>query len=108
MHAMISSIGHLDSAAPAEVASAIGWDRATGTCTAACHGSSRPVWTTTGAAVCGACHGVPPSDASHTAAMKLSDCATCHPGSVDRTGYPIVTDGPNGPTSEHINGHVDL
>lgn len=106
--AMITTVGHIDSPAPAEVNAEIGWDRTTATCTASCHGTSRPTWTSTGAAVCGACHGIPPNDASHTPTMQLSDCATCHPGSVDATGYPIITSGPNGPTSEHINGHVDL
>lgn len=106
--ALTTSPGHLDSAAPAEVESAVGWDRTTGTCTVFCHGPSQPVWTTRGAAVCGACHGVPPVGSPHNPAMQLTDCVSCHPGSVDATGYPIVTNGPNGPTSEHINGHVDI
>jgi hypothetical protein len=105
---VVTSPGHIDSAGPAEVDPAIGWDRTTGTCTTSCHGPSRPVWTTTGGAVCGACHGIPPVSAGHTPDMKLTDCVHCHPGSVDANGYPIITNGPNGPTSEHINGHVDI
>jgi predicted CxxxxCH...CXXCH cytochrome family protein len=110
-HAVPSKIddpGHIDSAAPAEVDVALGWDRASATCTAWCHGAARPTWTKTGEAVCGSCHGIPPADSAHAPDLKLTDCATCHPGSVDASGYPIVTNGPDGPTSEHINGHVDL
>ena len=102
---MIEQAGHIDSAAPAEVDAALGWDRASVTCATWCHGAARPVWTRTGEAVCGSCHGIPPVDGAHAPTMQLTDCATCHPGSVDASGYPIVHDDL---TSEHINGHVDL
>jgi predicted CxxxxCH...CXXCH cytochrome family protein len=106
--AAIDSAGHIDSGPPAEVNAAIGWDRASVTCATWCHEDARPIWTKTGGATCGSCHGLPPADNMHLPTFQLTDCHTCHPGSVDANGFPIVTDGPNGPTSEHINGHVDL
>jgi hypothetical protein len=36
--------------------------------------------------------------------MRLTDCASCHPGTVDAFGNILVTD----QISEHINGVVDL
>ena len=103
--ATIDSPGHIDSPGPAIVDPSLGWDRTAQTCaSASCHGSSRPVWTSTGEVSCGSCHGIPPSDASHSPTMTLASCTTCHPGTVDAFGNIIVTDG----TSEHINGRVDL
>jgi predicted CxxxxCH...CXXCH cytochrome family protein len=101
-------LGHLDTGPPAEVDPAIGWERASATCAAWCHGAGRPAWTSTGEVFCGSCHGIPPADAAHAPGLRLTDCATCHPGAVDASGYPIVLNGPSGPTSEHIDGHVDL
>jgi predicted CxxxxCH...CXXCH cytochrome family protein len=101
----VDDAGHIDSGPPAEVDPILGWDRSSATCATWCHGAARPTWTKAGLAVCGSCHGVPPADSAHTPSMKLTDCATCHPGSVDANGYPIV-DANN--HSEHINGHVDL
>ncbi|HET9624308.1 MAG TPA: CxxxxCH/CxxCH domain-containing protein [Kofleriaceae bacterium] len=99
----ITSPGHLD-AGPAKVAAELGWDRASQTCTTAwCHGPGRPAWTSSGQVACGTCHGVPPTSAPHTPAMRLTDCATCHPGTVDAFGNILVT----GQSSEHINGVVD-
>jgi len=77
--------GHLDSLLPAEVAPALGWERNSGTCgTAWCHDNARPVWTQSGGAFCGSCHGVPPATPSHTATMNLSSCASCHPASFEK------------------------
>ena len=99
----IDAPGHIDTPPPAEVVATVGWDRTTQTCTASCHGPARPVWTTSGAASCGTCHGIPPVDANHTPAMTLTSCASCHPSTVDAFGNIIVTNG----TSTHVNGVVD-
>jgi len=97
--ATLNAAGHIDSAMPAEVEPALGWDRVTATCTtSACHGSARPVWTTSGGAACGSCHGIPPATASHTPGMPLTSCASCHPTSVTPFGAP---------TGEHMDGDVD-
>src|SRR5690606_28376013 len=63
--------GHIDSPAPAEVAANVGWDRASATCTTACHGTTSPAWTSTGEVSCGSCHGLPPSTAAHTPSMPV-------------------------------------
>jgi predicted CxxxxCH...CXXCH cytochrome family protein len=74
----IAAPGHLHPG-PARVDASLAWDRAMQTCgTAWCHRDSRPVWTTTGTAGCGTCHGIPPADANHDATMTLASCATCH------------------------------
>ena len=52
------------------------------------------------AAYCGTCHGVPPSDSSHAANLKLSDCATCHPTTIDPSGA-FVSGG------THLDGVID-
>lgn len=81
----VNAAGHLDSPLPAEVTPGLGWDRTTATCaTAWCHGPATPVWTQSGGAFCGSCHGVPPATASHDASMNLSSCASCHPAGFDR------------------------
>lgn len=102
--------GHIDSLPPAEVAADLGWDRAAGRCaTAWCHGGApSPVWTASAPAACGTCHGVPPTTPSHTPGAPLSTCGACHPRTIDPTGSIIITPGPTGPTSEHIDGDVDL
>ena len=103
--ATIDAPGHIDTAPPAEVSVALGWDRTAQTCASSyCHGDARPVWTSSGQVSCGSCHGIPPATAPHTPGMPLTACASCHPGTVDAFGNIIVTSG----TSEHINGHVDL
>jgi predicted CxxxxCH...CXXCH cytochrome family protein len=100
----VTSPGHLD-AGPAKVVAALGWERTAQTCaTAWCHGPGRPTWTSSGQVSCGSCHGLPPADAAHTPTMRLTDCASCHPGTVDAFGNILVTD----QISEHINGVVDL
>jgi len=103
--------GHIDSGPPAEVNASLGWDRTSQTCaTSYCHGPALPVWTNsnTDQIACGTCHGVPPATASHDPGLTIADCATCHTKTVDAFGSIIVTDTPNGPTSEHINGVVDF
>jgi predicted CxxxxCH...CXXCH cytochrome family protein len=134
----VTTAGHIDSDLPAEVfpgrpgvavlASTGGaqpaWNRMMGTCgNVYCHGGGprfvadggeflhrEPVWTRIGLgeAACGACHGVPPRNSAHPGVMKLSDCATCHPGSVDATGKVVFTGAPGAETSIHINGVVDV
>lgn len=105
--AQVGAPGHLDSPPPAEVEAPLGWDRAAATCASAwCHGGARPVWTETGGAACGTCHGVPP--ASHAPGLPITACAGCHPRTIDPSGAIILTPGPDGPTSEHIDGDVDL
>lgn len=110
-HAMPTSVtapGHLDTPAPAEVNAALGWDRDLASCaTAWCHGPARPTWTRTGEVACGTCHGVPPATPAHDAGMTLTSCASCHGGTVDGFGNILITDGPTGPVSRHIDGVVD-
>ncbi len=105
----IVETGHIDSPAPAEVTAALGWDRAAETCANAwCHGSARPVWTEQGGTSCGSCHGIPPSTPAHTPGQSFTSCATCHPRTIDSSGTILINVGPNGPTSEHIDGNLDL
>jgi hypothetical protein len=61
-------------------------------------------WTaTTGQTIyCGACHGLPPSDAFHAPTLQVTDCATCHPNTVGPFGNILVGNG------KHINGVVDF
>lgn len=102
----IVETGHIDSTGPAEVTATLGWDRGVASCaTAWCHGPARPVWTETGGASCGSCHGVPPSTASHTPNLPLTSCASCHPRTIDSTGTILID--ANG-ASEHIDGELDL
>jgi len=105
----VNDAGHIDSPPPAEVNAPLGWDRSSQTCASSgCHGTARPVWTTTGGATCGSCHGIPPATASHNAGMTLASCATCHPQTVDASGNILLTAGPGGVTSKHMNGTVDV
>jgi predicted CxxxxCH...CXXCH cytochrome family protein len=101
--------GHIDSLPPAEVNASLSWDRTTGTCgTTNCHVASRPVWTAKGGVFCGSCHGIPPASAPHTPAMTLASCVTCHAQTVDAFGTILLTTGPDGTTSKHMNGVVDV
>ena len=99
------------------------WNPATATCSGVyCHGGGlvlggdtkagvdrAPVWTSTGALVCGvACHGLPPVRSPHLATMTLLDCVTCHAGTVDATGAVIVSGAPGAQTSAHMNGVIDV
>lgn len=107
--ARLGDAGHLDSPAPAEVEASLGWDGGSQTCGSAwCHGPARPRWTSRGQVTCGTCHGIPPADAAHAPGLPLSSCAGCHPRTVDAFGNILVTSGPGGLTSEHLDGNVDL
>jgi len=61
-------------------------------------------WTANAASTvyCGACHGLPPTDASHAPTLTLIDCATCHPNTVGPFGNILLDKG------KHINGVMDL
>jgi predicted CxxxxCH...CXXCH cytochrome family protein len=111
-HAVPSRVddpGHIDSALPAEVLATLSWDRTAQTCgSSTCHVGSRPVWTVSGGVVCGSCHGIPPAGLPHNPAMTLATCTTCHPGTVDEFGKILLTVGPGGTTSLHLNGVVDV
>lgn len=111
-HRVPSSInepGHLDTPLPAEVDATLGWNRITATCgTAWCHGPATPRWTLSGEVGCGTCHGIPPLNPSHTAGMPLTECVTCHARTVDAFGNILVTAGPGGLTSEHMDGAIDV
>ena len=103
-----------------------GWDRAAATCSDVyCHGGGttrlaldtapglvrEPVWTVVGQgqAACGACHGVPPIDGLHGAALTPFDCITCHPDTVDGSGNIVLRpDGAGGLVSDHIDGEIDV
>lgn len=99
----ITAPGHLH-AGPANVDASLGWDRNVQTCSGAwCHRGAQPVWTTTGSAGCGTCHGVPPQDANHQPDMTLATCVTCHAATMDATGNILITNG----TSHHIDGVID-
>jgi predicted CxxxxCH...CXXCH cytochrome family protein len=105
----VGAPGHIDSPLPAEVTAQLGWDRGTGACANAwCHGAARPVWTTTGGAACGTCHGIPPATAGHSPTMTLATCAACHPQTVDAAGAILLTPGPDGAASTHMNGAIDV
>jgi predicted CxxxxCH...CXXCH cytochrome family protein len=98
------------------------WDHTTATCSNVyCHGGGAklatdltpklvrtPLWTQLGQAACGTCHGIPPLDPNHTPAMRLVDCAGCHPATMDATGTLRVSGVPGAETSAHINGVVDV
>jgi predicted CxxxxCH...CXXCH cytochrome family protein len=101
----VRSPGHIDSGAPAEVAMS-SWDATSRTCSGGCHGEATIVWTAIGigAAACGTCHGIPPTTAAHDPGLTLTDCASCHPATVDPFGNIVVSGG----SSAHIDGEVGL
>jgi predicted CxxxxCH...CXXCH cytochrome family protein len=89
------------------------WDRTSGRCSDVyCHGGGKllaadgaagirrtPSWVPgSGAADCGACHGLPPADAAHSPTLTLLDCHRCH-RTVDATGALNP--------ATHLNGVVD-
>jgi predicted CxxxxCH...CXXCH cytochrome family protein len=86
------------------------FDAASATCSDVwCHGGGglasdlsanvvrTPSWTGP-PVICGACHGIPPVDASHTPLMTLGQCADCHAASIDAKGTLL---------SHHLDGVVD-
>ena len=124
---VVGDASHLDGTPNAEVvfgtlaktaAATPVWNRATATCSDVyCHGGgarlagdtspsklATQIWTATTAATiyCGACHGLPPTDAFHAPTLGLTDCATCHPLTVGPFGDILITNG------KHINGAADF
>lgn len=75
------------------------YDRATGTCTVACHNRAgarpTPAWRDTGPLGCDACHGAPPQNHPQGA------CTHCH-AEANETGTALT------PGPLHMNGRVDL
>ena len=84
------------------------WDRGAATCSSVyCHGTTlaggsltAPVWTddSGAAATCGACHGAPPPEPH----PQLTNCRTCHPGTLLESGDIDVAGG------LHIDGEVEI
>ncbi len=109
-----AKLSNLDGAQPV-------WDRASGRCSATyCHGGGSklltdlssgvnrtPTWTASSQASCGACHGIPPKDANHTATMRLIDCATCHAKTIDGSGTILFTGPAGSQKTTHLNGVAD-
>lgn len=98
------------------------YDTATATCSGVyCHGAGTtlahdtaagvdraPVWTG-GGMTCGvSCHGLPPVFSPHVPTMTRTDCASCHPRTIDPAGVLILSGPPGAETSRHMNGVVDL
>jgi predicted CxxxxCH...CXXCH cytochrome family protein len=126
--ATLHAAGHIDSALPAEVTfgeqaraeqAAPAFTPEGRSCSGTyCHGGGARLagdtaptklaavsWTSTGGqATCGTCHGIPPVDPFHSRTpLTLSDCATCHAGTVDGSGNIRFVDG----VTLHINGRPD-
>lgn len=129
----VMSLGHLDSARPADVfavdTGGLAWrqsamptyNAANATCTNYCHGGGdfghpdsagtlrTPSWGgSSSQAACGTCHGLPPVDGTlaHVSASSIS-CDTCHGGSVWPDGgirFTVLPDG--GVTSKHLDGLI--
>ncbi len=87
------------------------WDRDARTCNVYCHGvtlsggsAKPPVWTDVESGnerQCGSCHGFPPPTLRNGSAHpNRTDCATCHPATVNANG--IV------PGGAHIDGKLDV
>jgi len=86
------------------------WNRETARCTHTyCHGASlaggkrvEPIWTQVdeGQTDCDACHGSPPPS-PHIQEVEITDCATCHPDTVDKEGNIDIS------AARHINGTVE-
>jgi predicted CxxxxCH...CXXCH cytochrome family protein len=107
----VTSIGHIDSALPAEVifsalAGKATWNGSTCANTY-CHGSSlgggtskNPVWTVVNGVQgqCGSCHGTPPPPPHPVD----SDCGKCH-NTMTPGGGLVITD-----PSRHIDGNLDV
>jgi predicted CxxxxCH...CXXCH cytochrome family protein len=80
------------------IGGAASWDRATGTCTVACHDRGgarpRPAWTETAPMGCNDCHSAPPK------AHYPGACSACH-ADANASGTAITG-------TLHVNGKVDL
>ena len=104
--AELDSPGHIDSAGPAELIGEAGehFVAADKSCSGvSCHGQATVTWNARFVTGCGTCHGIPPVSGLHTADMQLSDCATCHPSTVDGFGNIKFVDG----VTTHINGRLN-
>lgn len=135
--ATLHAAGHIDSGAPAEVfptgagtvaradGAAPAYDVTAATCSNVyCHGGGTraaddastsllrtPKWTGTASArLCGACHGVPPVDATHAAAGGLLQCHQCHGAVIDSSGaFKWTTDPGTGTLrTKHLDGILQL
>jgi predicted CxxxxCH...CXXCH cytochrome family protein len=107
----VTDVGHIDSAAPAEltfgsIATARGanptWNGQS--CSdVSCHGPLQPSWSGTAeeSAYCGGCHGLPPTTPAHNSGMTTFDCVSCHAQSVTQFGGILVGGG------KHVNGVID-
>ncbi|MBN1656090.1 MAG: CxxxxCH/CxxCH domain-containing protein [Deltaproteobacteria bacterium] len=86
------------------------WDRDTARCADVyCHGATLSggervalIWTAVEERQidCDACHGSPPP-LPHIQRIEITDCATCHPGTVDERGDIRLAE------ARHINGKID-
>jgi predicted CxxxxCH...CXXCH cytochrome family protein len=86
------------------------WNRKTARCTNTyCHGATlsggrrvEPVWTKVDKRQidCDGCHGNPPP-LPHPQNVQTSQCATCHPDTVDGDGKIKTSEG------KHINGTIE-
>ncbi len=130
----IHSPGHIDHAPPAIVFPPgtgtlartdgvdAGYNFSTATCTVYCHGSGTrlskdtsiglnhaPIFNGgTSQAACGTCHGIPtkiPGTSHHAGVSSITQCAGCHPTTVEPSGSIIV--GADG-GSTHVNGVVNV
>jgi hypothetical protein len=87
----VTDRGHIDHLPPAVVTSECSH----------CHLTATVDWNgSADEAACGTCHGVPPADGVHWPTMRLVDCATCHPQTMDPSGALKP--------ATHINGVVDV
>lgn len=95
--------GHIDHAQPVVFPDGPQqWNGTTQQCSSTyCHGDATVTWGGP-AAVCGSCHGVPPTDAAHSPTMHLQDCVTCHSKSIDASGELLPP-----PAGRHLDGVVD-
>ena len=124
--ATVSSPGHIDqprapvfgagwSGLAARDGAQPAWDVVTARCSDVyCHGGGQrlggdaapslvrqPGWSAgPSAAVCGACHGIPPVDAAHAPGLGLADCVRCHPTTMNASGGLI-------PGGTHLDGVID-
>ncbi len=134
----VTDVGHIDSAAPAEVfpfADGVGvlaradaarpaYDPGSASCSNVyCHGggarASRdttanltrtPVWTAPSSSVaCGGCHGLPPKDNFHAPTLTSADCEGCHFETVG-PGFTLKLSRTDGGvvTTTHLNGQLEL
>lgn len=86
------------------------WNHDTARCSNTyCHGATlsggkrvEPIWTEVdeGQIDCDACHGSPPPS-PHIQQVEITDCADCHPDTVDEDGNIKISEG------RHINGTIE-